>query len=171
MSLETSVRAEWREPRGRKQASPAAAHREPGLSLRCLLCCRSLFVWPGTQSRDRDRGRGGSCGGSFQRHSSLSPPHYLQLSPLHLAVNRRNVFKASSFFFSFTGELTTSSCTDVAACIVFYVCVWVCEHFLGHTVCYCSWKLLFTEECVAWSRRLTAERWRSEKWRAGRIKI
>lgn len=46
-----------------------------------------------------------------------SLPSAISLS--HLAVKWRNVFKASS---SFTGALTTSSCADVAVCVV-YVCV------------------------------------------------
>lgn len=90
-----------------------------------------------------------------QWHSSCLPPHYLQPSLSHLALKWRNVFKASS---NFTGALTTSSYADVAVCVVS-----VCARGVGEllcaswvTACYCSWKTLLMEKCVAWSLIFTA---------------
>lgn len=105
----------------------------------CIVCIVVVCLFGLVESCDRDQG-GGEVPVTLELFTS-SLPSTISLS--HLAVKWRNVFKASS---SFTGALTTSSCADVAVCVC----------FRGHTACYCSWKTLLMEKCVAWSLILTA---------------
>lgn len=122
----------------------------------CIVCPVVVCLCGLVESCDRDQG-GAAASMTLELFAS-SLPSSLSLS--HLAVKWRNVFKASS---NFTGALTTSSHTDVAACVagvVELVCVHVC--FLGHRV------LLFLEnplmeKCVVWSLIFMVRAWRAAK--------
>lgn len=105
----------------------------------CIVCC-VVCLFDLVESWDRDQGRW--C----RWHSSCLPPHYLRPSLSHLALKRRNVFKASS---SFTGALTTSLHADVASAGCLWVCQrgCVCARFLGHGMLLFLTNLLDGEMC------------------------